>query len=94
MRKEFKKGLDHPLMELARARKAMSEVEGTAAEIDNYISTRFAELMEKYDKASPEDLIKDAEQSCLERASTLDLTGYLRERLEQFIKEAEEEFCK
>ena len=57
MRKEFKKGLDHPLMELARARKAMSEVEGTAAEIDNYISTRFAELMEKYDKASPEDLM-------------------------------------
>ena len=49
MRKEFKKGLDHPLMELARARKAMSEVEGTAAEIDNYISTRFAELMEKFD---------------------------------------------
>lgn len=94
MRKEFEKELDHPLMELARARKSMSEVEGTAAEIDCYISTRFAELMEKYDKASPEDLIKDAEQSCLERASTLDPTGYLRECLEQFIKEVEEEFCK
>lgn len=94
MRKEFEKELDHPLMELARTRKAMSEVEGTAAEIDCYISTRFAELMEKYDKATPEDLMKDAEQSCLERASALDPTGYLQECIEQFIKEAKEDFHK
>lgn len=86
MRNEFKREINYILKQLARTRKALAEVEGTSEEVDRYITSRFKELMEKYDKASPQDLVEDARQDVLRQTRNIDPTGQLTKELERFME--------